>query len=177
MIEVRTAHTAELDTPVLDAVRTLLFDAFNGDFTDHDWDHTLGGIHAIAWDGGEVVGHASIVQRRLVHAGRALRTGYIEGVGVRADQRRRGCGTALMVVLERFVRGGYEVGALGASEDGAALYATRGWQLWQGTTWALNPAGRERTEDEDDCVYVLPVSASLDLTGELTADWRDGGAW
>lgn len=79
--------------------------------------------------------------------------------------------------LERLVRGGYEVGALGATDDAAIMYAGRGWQLWQGTTWALTPDGIQRTEDDDDCVYVLPVSVPLDLTGELTCDWRDGDVW
>ena len=49
--------------------------------TDQDWEHALGGVHAVAWLDGEVVGHASVVQRRLLHDGRALRTGYVEGVG------------------------------------------------------------------------------------------------
>jgi aminoglycoside 2'-N-acetyltransferase I len=34
-----------------------------------------------------------------------------------------------------------------------------------------------RTADEDDCVYVFPVTAELDLSGELTCDWRDGALW
>jgi aminoglycoside 2'-N-acetyltransferase I len=38
-----------------------------------------------------------------------------------------------------------------------------------------------RTEDDDGAVYVLPGAAtldpSLDVTGELTCDWRDGDVW
>jgi aminoglycoside 2'-N-acetyltransferase I len=117
------------------------------------------------------------VQRRLLHGGRALRTGYVEAVAVRADRRRHGHGAAMMAVLERVIRGGYELGALGATEEGARFYATRGWLPWRGTTWALTPDGRVRTADEDDCVFVLPVSAPLDVVGELTCDWRDGDVW
>jgi aminoglycoside 2'-N-acetyltransferase I len=177
MIEVRTAHTADLDTAVLAAARALLMDVFDGDLSEQDWEHCLGGVHALAWDGDDLVGHAAVVQRRLLHAGRALRTGYVEGVGVRADHRRRGYASALMAALERLVRGGYEVGALGATDDAAIMYAGRGWQLWQGSTWALTPDGIQRTEDEDDCIYVLPVSVPLDLTGEIICDWRDGDVW
>lgn len=177
MIEIRTAHTSDLDTATLHAARDLLADVFVDDLTDHDWEHALGGIHALAWSGTELVGHASVIQRRLVHVGRALRTGYVEGVGVRADHRRRGYAGAMMTALERVVRGAYELGALGATDEAARLYEGRGWLKWQGTTWTLTPHGTVRTMEEDDCIYVLPVSALLDVTGPLTCDWRDGDPW
>jgi aminoglycoside 2'-N-acetyltransferase I len=53
----------------------------------------------------------------------------------------------------------------------------RGWQLWQGPSSALTPAGIRRTEEEDGCIYVLPMEVSLDLSSELTCDWRDGDPW
>ena len=171
------AHTADLDPATLAAARTLLDRVFGADMTDQDWEHALGGVHAVVWEAGELVGHAAVVQRRLVHGGRALRTGYIEGVAVRADRRRHGLGAKMLEALERLVHHAYELGALGASEEGADFYAARGWQAWRGTTWALTPAGRTRTESEDDGIFVLPVSAPLDLSGELTCDWRDGDVW
>jgi aminoglycoside 2'-N-acetyltransferase I len=177
MIEVRTAHTADVHQATLDAARTLLDAVFQGDMSDHDWEHALGGVHALAWEGGELVGHASVIQRRLLHGGRALRTGYIEGVGVRADRRRRGIGAALMEPLERIVRGAYDLGALGASDEAAAFYTALGWEVWQGPTWALTPQGITRTEDEDGGIYVLPVARPLDPAGELICDWRDGDPW
>lgn len=114
LIEVRTAHTADLPAATLAAVRALLDAVFEGDMSDHDWEHALGGVHALVWEENEVVGHGSVVQRRLVHGGQGLRTGYVEGVGVRADRRRRGHGAAMMHALERVVRGAYELGALAA---------------------------------------------------------------
>jgi aminoglycoside 2'-N-acetyltransferase I len=176
MAELRTAHTADLDIATRKAARTLLDDVFD-DMTDDDWEHALGGVHALVWEGAELIGHASVIQRRLLNSGRALRTGYVEAVGVRADRRGRGHGAAMMDALERVVRGAYELGALGASDAGAAFYVVRGWQLWQGPSSALTPAGIRRTEEEDGCIYVLPVEVSLDLSSELTCDWRDGSPW
>jgi len=176
MTKLQTAHTADLETATLDAARALLYSVFD-DFAEDDWEHALGGIHALVWEGDEVIAHASVVQRRLLHCGHALRTGYIEGVGVRADRRRRGHGAAMMDALERVVRGAYDLGALGASEEGAALYAARGWTVWQGPTSTLTPTGVVRTTEDDGWVYVLPVSADLDLHGELTCDWREGDVW
>jgi aminoglycoside 2'-N-acetyltransferase I len=34
-----------------------------------------------------------------------------------------------------------------------------------------------RTEEEDGCIYVLPVDVRLDLATGLTCDWRDGDVW
>ncbi|MFI9009487.1 GNAT family N-acetyltransferase [Actinosynnema sp. NPDC053489] len=176
MPPVSVLHTWQAPEAVLAAVRDLLVGAFDGDFGDEDWEHALGGVHALAHDGDELVGHGAVVQRRLLHGGRALRAGYVEGVAVRADHRRRGVGSAVMAALEDVVRRAYPLGALSASEDALAFYAGRGWRRWRGRTFALTPAGVVRTEEEDDGVFVLPV-APLDLTGDLTCDWRDGDVW
>jgi aminoglycoside 2'-N-acetyltransferase I len=174
--QVRTAHTSDLDAPTLTAARALLFDVFD-DMTGDDWEHALGGVHALAWEGDELIGHASVIQRRLLHGGRALRSGHVEGVAVRADRRRRGHAAAMMEALERVLRGAYDLGSLGATNEGAEFYASRGWKRWQGPTSVLTPAGIVRTEEDDGAVYVFPMDAPLDLSGELTCDWREGDVW
>ena len=131
----------------------------------------------MVWEGPEVVAHASLVQRRLLHGGRALRAGYVEAVAIRADRRRRGLGGAVMGPLEQAVRRAYDLGALCSSEEALAFYAARGWKQWQGPLFALTPDGVIRTEEEDGGVYVLPVNVPLDVSGELTCDWRDGDVW
>ena len=67
-------------------------------------EHALGGVHAPLWEGEELIGHGSVVMRRLLHDGMALRTGYVEAVAVRADRRRRGHGEVVMEALERVSR-------------------------------------------------------------------------
>jgi aminoglycoside 2'-N-acetyltransferase I len=173
---VQLAHTADLGPQTLAAARELLYDVFD-DMTEQDWEHSLGGVHAIAWLDGEVVGHAAVVQRRLLHNGRALRTGYVEGVGVREDLRGQGYGGALMDPLERVIRSAYDLGALGSTDEAVAFYSGRGWVRWSGPTYALTPDGVVRTNDDDGGVFVLPVSVLLDLSGSLTCDWRDGDPW
>jgi aminoglycoside 2'-N-acetyltransferase I len=176
MVQVRTAHTADLDAATLEAARVMLMAAFD-DLTSDDWEHALGGMHALAWEGGRLAGHASVVQRRLLAGGRALRTGYVEAVAVPADLRGHGYGAAVMAAAERVVRGAYELGALCASQRAAGFYAARGWRLWQGPSAVLSPGGITRTPDEDGSIYVLPVTVSLDLASELTCDWRAGDVW
>ena len=176
MADVITLHTSELGQETRAAARQLLYDVFD-DMTEEDWEHSLGGVHALAYEGERLVGHASVIQRRLLHGGRALRAGYVEGVAVHSEHRRRGHAAAMMAALERVARQAYDVAALGATDEAAVLYSGRGWQLWRGPSSALTPTGIERTEDDDGCIYVFPLGAALDLDGGLTCDWRDGDVW
>ena len=176
MTGLRTAHTADLDVGARSAIRSLMDAAF-GTVSDDTFDNVLGGVHALVLEDGELIGHGSVVQRRLLYGGRALRTGYVEGVAVRADRRRQGHGAAVMAALEQVIRSAYQLGALGASTEGGLLYAARGWQLWRGPSSVLTPDGIRRTADKDGIIYVLPVSVPFDVSAELTCDWRAGSLW
>jgi aminoglycoside 2'-N-acetyltransferase I len=178
-VALKRAHTADLDTPSRAEIRALLDDAFDGDFSDDDWEHTLGGVHVLLCEAGALIGHASVVQRRLVTGGLALRTGYVEGVAVRGDRRGRGLGGAVMSVAEDVVRSAYDLGALSAGGRAARFYEGRGWSRWEGATWALSPDGPQRTEDEDGGVFVLPTptTAALDRAADIACDWRAGDVW
>lgn len=177
MAAVLTVHTADLEPPTLGAIHALLTEVFGNELSEEDWRHALGGMHALVHESGELIAHGSVVQRQLVHAGRTLRTGYVEAVAVRADRRGRGHAAAVMAALERIIHGAYELGALGATEMAAGFYASLGWQRWRGATFALAPDGTIRTRWEDGNIWVLPVDGVLDLDGELTCDWRDGEVW
>jgi aminoglycoside 2'-N-acetyltransferase I len=83
--------------------------------------------------GGGALGAVSLlqlVQRRVVHGGRALRVGYVEAVAVAPSHRRRGLGSAVMAVLEEALRQAYEAGALSATDDGELTCDRRDGDLW-----------------------------------------------
>ena len=177
MGRVEVAHTGQLPAQLLDGAHALLEDVFD-DLTDADWQHCLGGMHALAFEDDVLVAHAALVQRSLLHGGRTWRTGYVEGVAVRPDVQRRGHGGAVMAPLEQIARRAYDLAALATSDAGAAFYASRGWQLWQGPTCALTPEGVVRTPEDDDAVFVLPLSSDpLDLHARIVCDWREGDLW
>ncbi|MFD8086464.1 GNAT family N-acetyltransferase [Kitasatospora sp. NPDC059722] len=178
MIELLTARTAELDASTLDEARALLFEVFGADLTEADWEHALGGVHALLREDGVLIGHAAVVPRVFRHDGRQVRTGYVEGVAVRADRQGRGHGSVLMGSVAGLVRGGYELGALSSSDAAVEFYANRGWLRWDGLLSAATRHGGERpTPDDEGGVFVLPGTAPLDLTGLLTCDWRPGDLW
>ncbi|MET7395217.1 GNAT family N-acetyltransferase [Dactylosporangium sp. NPDC005572] len=158
-------------------IRELLETAFDGEFGEDDLEHALGGLHVLVEEHGLLVGHGAVVQRRLLHQGRALRAGYVEAVA--AHPRRHGYGARVMHEVERIVRGAYMIGALSASEGAGEFYRRRGWVRWEGPTAVLAPGGLTRTPDDDDSTYVLPVEAGtgIDVTQLIACDWRDGDVW
>jgi aminoglycoside 2'-N-acetyltransferase I len=173
MIETpRTAHTFELAPSELAEIRALMEAAFDGDFSEEDWDHTVGGVHVLLYDAEGLAAHGSVVMRRVLHGGRFCRVGYVEGVAVRADRRRQGLGGRVMGALERVVDGAYEFGALSASDAGAALYLSRGWRRWTGRIEGVGPQGLVHLPDEEGSVFLwgeVPGEGSA-----LAFDWRDG---
>lgn len=173
----RLVHTSDLDGETLQNARRMLIDAYAGEFTEQDWEHTLGGMHAIVVHRGVLVAHAAVVQRRLLYGDAALRCGYVEGVAVKEDWRGKGLGSAVLDAAEQVIRGAYQLGALSASGAGARMYRPRGWLAWRGLTSALSPEGMVRTLADDGCVFVLPVTVEVDPEAPLVCDWREGDVW
>ena len=155
----------------------MVTEAFAADFTENDWEHALGGMHAVIWHRGAIIAHAALVQRRMFYRGTALRCGYVEGVAVREDHRGQGLVHALLDGVEQVMRGAYQMGALSSSARARSLYAGRGWLPWHGPTSVLTPTGPTRTPDDDGTIFVFPVAISLDTSAELMCDWRAGDVW
>jgi aminoglycoside 2'-N-acetyltransferase I len=173
----RLVHTADLDSDTRQRIHQMVTEAFAGEFTENDWEHALGGMHALIWDHGAIIAHASVVQRRLIYQGDALRCGYVEGVAVREDHRGHGLVHALLDGVEQVLRGAYQVGALSSSARARRLYASRGWTPWLGPTSVLAPSGPSRTAEDDGTIFVFPVAIGMDTSAELICDWRAGDVW
>jgi aminoglycoside 2'-N-acetyltransferase I len=176
----RLIHTSDLDAETREGARLMVLEAFGGsevDFTESDWEHSLGGMHALICHHGSLIAHGAVVQRRMIHAGVALRCGYLEAVAVREDWRGQGLAMAVMDALEQVLRGAYQLGALSASEAGTPMYVSRGWLPWRGPTSVLAPTGLRATPDDDGSIFVLPISVDVDTSEPLACDWRDGDVW
>ena len=79
----RLVHTADLESDARQRAHDMVSDAFGGDFTDTDWDHALGGMHALIWHRGAIIAHGAVIQRRLIY----------RGVASALRLRRSCCGT------------------------------------------------------------------------------------
>jgi aminoglycoside 2'-N-acetyltransferase I len=185
----RLVHTADLDTETRDGARAMVIDAFGDSevsFTETDWEHALGGMHALVCHHGALIAHGAVVQRTLLHSNdhaedHAIRCGYLEAVAVRHDWRGLGLAMVVLDALEQVIRGAYQIGALSSSAAGRRMYTARGWLPWRGTTSVLAPTGRVATPEDDDSLFVLPVALppglDLDTAGDLACDWRSGDVW
>ena len=180
-LTVRQAATDELTGTEVGAIRAILDAAFGNDeeerFTEDDWQHAVGGRHFVAELDGEIVGHASVVERELLLGGQPLRTGYVEAVAVAPGHQGTGLGSRLMQAVNDHVRERFELGALGTGR--VSFYERLGWQTWTGPSSVRAPDGERATPADDGYILVLatPTSPGLDLAAGISCDWRQGDVW
>lgn len=142
--------------------RQLLDLVFAGRMSDADWELGLCGLHVLAWTDDLLVGHASLIQGRLLYRGTALRTGYVDAVAVHPEHQRRGIGGSMMDALEEVIVSAFELGALGASDAGAEFYRKRSWREWRGPPSELTPLEGGRAPERGAAVFVFPGTRVLD---------------
>ena len=175
--QVQVFPTEDAPAGMLQDARAVVFGAFDGGFTEDDWDHALGGWHAVVTDGQRVVSHAAVVLRELEVGDRTFAAGYVEGIETRADARGEGHGTHAMIEIAKIIRRSFELGTL--STEAHLFYESLGWERWRGPTLVRSATGLTRTEGEDDGIMVLRFgpSASIDLTASMSCDERSGDDW
>jgi aminoglycoside 2'-N-acetyltransferase I len=177
----RVLRTPDLTDMEIAGIRRLMLDAFGTDeedaFTDDDWAHSIGGLHFVLDIDGEIVTHASLVERELHIGDRPLRTGYVEAVATSPGYEGRGHGSQVMEAVAGHIRGGYELGGLGSERH--HFYERLGWETWRGPTFVRGADGPERTPEEDGYILVLrtPASPPFDLAETISCEWRVGDVW
>ncbi len=179
-IRVRRMSTDEISTEQVEGLRAL-FDAAwsekDSEFSDQDWEHSIGGSHFIVEGGGIILSHASVVRRELHTNDRHLETGYVEAVATWPHHQRRGFATAIMLEVGSYIDKTFQLGALDTGSP--SFYERLGWAVWRGPTFVRTDAGLLRSREEDGNVLVLvtPTSGDLDLASSISCDWRNGDAW
>ena len=146
-------------------------------FQDDDWAHALGGLHFVLDLDGEVVSHASVVERTIEIGVRPLRTAYVEAVATAPNLQGHGHGSIVMEAASAHIRESFELGALGTGRH--AFYERLGWQTWVGPAFVRAPEGLQRTPDDEGYILVLrtPTSPPFELTEPISCDWRPGDVW
>ena len=130
---VRCARTSDLMPSQMHSARALMDAAFDGDFSDDDWAHALGGWHAIVEDGEAVIAHAAVVPRTLMVGDRPVSVGYVEAVAVTPARQRTGLGSAVMRALHDVIRRAFAAGVLSTGEW--PFYESLDWTRWQGESF------------------------------------------
>lgn len=177
MSAVHRFTTAQAPAEFLMEIRRLLLRAFNEDFSEDDWEHTLGGWHVVVPGGGGPLSHAAVVPRILHVADRPIEVGYVEGVGTVPSRQREGLGSLVMAEASELIRSEFDMGALSTGHHN--LYARLGWERWLGPTFVRRGSETVRTEEDDDGVMILRFGPSrdIDLLAPLTCEARRGDDW
>ena len=181
MENVLIRHTAELDAADLAAVRALcdaaFDDDFGGDFSDDDWEHTLGGVHALRFEGDRLVAHAAwsrggsctAVGRCAPATWRPSRWRPTGAAAATAPPSCRRC-TPTSSGATRWVR------------SRRRTTGRRCTPRWAGRDGRARPPRSPRTvsvrtPDADGAIFVRTGTARLDPALPLVCDWRDGDVW
>lgn len=164
--DLTTAHRAE--------IISLCAAAYEENF-DHLFEMLPGSTHVLARLEGKLVSHAEWVTRWLQPEGQELlRTAYVEAVATAPEYQKRGFATAVMNELRAQI-GSHDLGAL--SPFDVAFYGRLGWELWRGPLAIRMERGLLPTPDEEVMILRLAGTPNLDLSGRLTAEWREGELW
>ncbi len=135
------------------------------------WASIGNSVHALVYEGEQLVGHAGFVDRALYTAGRTLTSAYVEYVC--ALPERRGYGSAAMRALQdEIARRNYGLAALATGSP--AFYERLGWRLWRGPTAYRAPDGTV-VPTPDEQPMVLDLGANVDLAEAIECDWRAVG--
>ncbi len=178
---VRRVSTDDLTASEITEIRELMVVAFGPDeedaFTDRDWEHAIGGVHFVIDVDGEIVAHASVVERDLHVDDRPLKTGYVEAVATAPQRQGAGYGSLVMRDVNAYIRDAFELGALGTGRQ--TFYERQGWRTWAGPSAVRTVDGTRPTPEDDGYIMVLvtPTSPPLDLSAEITCEWRPGDVW
>lgn len=168
--------TYDLTTDELAQIRELMTVAFEGDFSESDWEHSLGGQHALIRYGSSVVAHASVVPRTLWVDQSVFNAGYVEAVAVLPEHQKQGLGTAVMRMLEPVLEV-FDFCALSTGEH--RFYERLGWERWRGPTFVRLDGEDVRTADEDDGIMIRRTKKTgrLSLASEIVCEPRTGDDW
>jgi aminoglycoside 2'-N-acetyltransferase I len=134
-------------------------------------------VHFVLDVEGEIVAHASVVEREIQVDGRPLRTGYVEAVATAVDRQGLGYGSLVMADVAAYISERFELGALGTGRH--RFYERLGWLRWTGPSFVRTADGPRPTPDDDGYILVLPTQSSppIDLTTSISCEWRPGDVW
>lgn len=177
-MDVVVVDSAQVDVTTRNELRSLWDRAFGDRFTDTDDDHAYGGVHVVVRDGERVIGHASVIPRRIRFGDQPWRTvGYVEAVAVDPERQGEGIGRRMMQLLRVEIASRFAI-ALLSTGRAARFYESLGWERWLGlaytrTSDGVVPNGRQSG------LMILRLDRSVvpDVSVAVTCEDRPGRTW
>lgn len=177
-VSVTTAKTEDLATSVREAIVALCVAAFDEpDFLNLFTYVPSGGMHFLAYRGGELVSHAMVTARWLQPAGLPiLKTAWVDAMGTAPTCQGRGYGSIVMRCLAEFAAEEYVIGGL--QTERVAFYARLGWEAWRGPLAGRSKEGLVPTPTQEGVMILrLPRTPVLDPDTQLTIECQIERIW
>ena len=162
-----------------DQIRVLLDAAFEGDFSNGDWQNSCGGWRILGFQGGRLVAHAALVGRPMLVDGQLAEVGYVEAIAVDPEHQGRGIGLRLVAAVNQMATAHFELSML--STDEHEFYARTGWMRFTGKSFVAKDAfiwDSQRSADEDDSLmFLTQPGESTAGPLQVVCQPRAGDAW
>jgi len=160
----------------LAAIKNLLSDAYEGDFSEEDWLHSFGGVRFLGILNNEIVAHGAIVAREVLINEKKTTIGYLEAIAVASKHQGQGIGRELLSSMSEFCASRYQISML--STDEFNFYSNFGWKQFKGKSGVSIDDQVILTPDEDEGLMYLIGKAGFSQE-ILTAycDPREGDHW
>jgi aminoglycoside 2'-N-acetyltransferase I len=166
----------ELTQNQVEILQALLTDAFAGDFSESDWQNSLGGARFVGLQNEELVAHGTVVARSMWLDESPITVGYVEAIAVAPNKQKQGIGSLLLNEITQLCLQNYELAML--STDEKDFYRRFGWQDFPGQSFVLVGDQQIRTAEEDCGLMVLtPESRSFGKISKVCCQARFGDAW
>lgn len=176
MLQILRAVDSELKPELKKDLLTLLHEAFEGDFSEEDWQHTFGGTRFLGFLDNNLVAHGAVVERLMRINSVEMQVGYVEGVAVSPEHWHKGFGSLLMSEITSFCKSKLIISML--STDEHLFYSKHGWQRFDGESYVLVDEIEVRSEDEDaGLMYLLGLNEGIQAPRKAVCSSRDGDAW
>ena len=176
MIRIETFEDAKLSETLEITLKRLLDEAFEGDFSEEDWNHSLNGTRFVGYMGDLVVAHGSVVKRKIWINEVEKLAGYIEAIAVLPSHWRLGIGSALMKEISQYCLENFDYCLL--STDEKSFYRRFGWKDFEGSSFVLSGEEEVSTQSENEgLMYLLGVDVEIHSITKVVCEERDGDAW
>ena len=176
MLRISRALDSDFTTQIESALQSLMSEAFEGDFSEEDWQHTFGGMRFLGYMDNQLIAHGAVIQRWMDVDGERKLVGYVEGIAVTPTLWRKGFGSLLMAELTTYCRSEFPLSMLSTGEKD--FYRRHGWSDFAGESYVSNAGVEIRTEDEDEgLMYLLGASQDNVSPRKVVCESREGDAW
>lgn len=157
-------------------LKELLSDAFEGDFSEEDWQHTFGGMRFLGHHKDQLIAHGAVVKRWMQVDGLKTLVGYVEGIAIAPAFWRKGFGSLLMAELTSYCRKEFQLSML--STDEKSFYRKQGWLDFEGKSYVLKNGLERQSQDEDKgLMYLVGANKVMDAPMKVVCESREGDSW